>query len=143
MTFLAGFAAFLDYRYWINQNPVPLGPSLVSGILMFFGWFLVAAVVLYLVARYFRKSAPLKKDVFQRFGRLMLNVGVIGLLILFFSYQQAPFLGMRLWFLLLFIYLVVRLSLLIVYVIRDYPQKVAEIVERERRTKYFPKKKRK
>ena len=138
MHFLAGFAAFLDYKYWINLRPVPLGPSLASGFLVFFSWFLVAGIVLWLVSRLFRRADDLKHGIFRRFARLMLNVGVVGLMILFFAYEQAPILSMRLWFLALMVYLLVRLALLIVYIIRDYPQRKAEIAERERFNKYLP-----
>ncbi|MCK4858512.1 MAG: hypothetical protein KAT58_11120 [candidate division Zixibacteria bacterium] len=143
MSFLAGFAAFLDYKYWINTNPVPLGPSLVSGFLVFFCWFLVAASALFVVSRYFRKVDDLKHGIFRRFAHLLFNVGWIGLVILFFAYEQAPILGMRLWFGLLMIYLMARLGMLIIYVIRDYPQRKAAVVERERIKKYLPRTKRK
>jgi uncharacterized membrane protein len=138
MQFLAGFAAFLDYKYWINMHPVPLGPSLVSGFLVFFSWFLAAGFVLWLVARYYRRADNLKYGIFHRFAQLMFNVGVVGLLILFFAYEQAPFLSMRLWFLILMAYLLVRLTLLIVYIIRDYPQRKAALAERERINRYLP-----
>ena len=69
MQFLAGFAAFLDYKYWINTRPVPLGPSLASGFLVFFSWFLGAALVLYMVPRYFRRSDRLKQGIFSRFAK--------------------------------------------------------------------------
>ena len=138
MQFILGFAAFLDYKYWINIRPVPLGPSLVSGFLVFFSWFLVAAFVLWLVARYFRRVDNLKHGIFRRFAGLMFNVGAIGLLILFFAYEQAPILSMRLWFLTLMVYLLVRLALLTVYIIRDYPQRKAALAERERINRYLP-----
>jgi hypothetical protein len=111
--------------------------------LIFFAWFLVAAGVLYAVSRYFKKVDDLKQGIFRRFARLLLNVGVLGMLILFFSYEQAPILGMRLWFLLLFVYLLVRLGFLITYIIRDYPRHKAAVVERERKEKYLPRRKRK
>lgn len=143
MSFLAGFAAFLDYKYWINTRPVPLGPSLVSGFLVFFCWFLVAAFILFMVARYFRKTDDLKHGIFRRFAHLLFNVGWIGLVILFFAYEQAPILSMRLWFGALMIYLLIRLGLLTVYIIRDYPRRKASIAQRERIKKYLPRTKHK
>ncbi|MBN1585364.1 hypothetical protein JW899_03290 [Candidatus Uhrbacteria bacterium] len=138
MPFLAGFAAFLDYRYWINTRPVPLGPSLVSGFLLFFCWFLAAALVLFLLYRLYRKGDGLRAGIFRRFAGILTNVGLIGLLILFFAYEQAPVLGMRLWFLVLVAYFLVRLGQLVVYVIRDYPRRKAIIAERRRIRKYLP-----
>lgn len=138
MDFLRGFAPFLDLRYWFNPRPVPLGPSLVGGILAFFGWFLVVAAILWLIARGLKKEDPLKTGVFLRFHRLLAYTGGIGLLLLLFAYEQLPLLGMRFWVLFLFIFFMGWLIRIIVYIVRDYPRKRAEINERKRLGKYLP-----
>jgi len=138
MDFLRGFAPFLDPRYWLNPRPVPLGPSLVGGILAFFSWFLVVAVVLLLIARGMKKDNPLKAGIFRRFSRLMAYTGTIGLLLLFFAYEQLPLLGMRFWVLLLFFLFIGWLARIVVYIVRDYPRKKTDIDERKRLEKYLP-----
>lgn len=138
MGFLKGFSAFLDYKYWLNPRPVPLGPSLAAGILIFFCWFLLVALILWLIARAFRKSDALKADLFRRFARLFSTTGIVGLLLLFFAYEQAPILGMRFWTLILFIYFFIRLGLNIAYAARDYPGLKANVSERQRFEKWLP-----
>ncbi len=138
MDFLRGFAPFLDYHYWFNPRPVPLGPSLVGGIAAFFGWFLVVALVLLLIARGLKKEEPLRSGIFRKFARLMGYTGGIGLVLLLFAYEQLPLLGMRFWVLFLFILFLVWLIRIIAYVVRDYPRRKAEINERRRLEKYLP-----
>ncbi len=138
MHFLAGYSALLDYRYWINLRPVPLGPSLVDSIVAFFGWFLLAAVVLFFISRYVSKSNKLLEEVVRRFTRIMFLTALIGYLCLFFAYEQIPLLGMRLWFLFLFLLFCVWLVRAIIFAVRDYPQLRHHEAERSRFNKYLP-----
>ncbi|MFH2062703.1 MAG: hypothetical protein ABIJ46_00945 [bacterium] len=139
MNFFAGFAPFLDYRYWLNPSPVPLGPSLVGSMAVFFAWFLIAAVVLYLVARSMRRHDRLKADICRRAGNLMLTVGLLSMLELFFAYEQVPVLGMRLWFLVILVVFIEWLVKLVVFAVRDYPVIRRQEEERARFEKYLPK----
>jgi hypothetical protein len=138
MGFLRGYAPLLDIHYWFNPRPVPLGPSLVGGILAFFGWFLVVAVALWLIARGLRKEDPLRAGVIRRFSGLLGTTGTIGLLLLLCAYEQLPLLGMRFWVLFLFIMFVIWLCRIIAYIVRDYPARRADLVERQRLQKYLP-----
>jgi len=138
MNFLKGFAPLLDYHYWLNMNPVPLGPSLVGGILIFFLWFLVVAAILAVVARGLRRDHALKAGVFRRFASLLFWTGFLGLLDLFCAYEQVPLFGIRFWFLLTFAVFLVWLVRIVLYVARDYPRLRAEINEKKRLAKYLP-----
>ena len=141
MAFLRGYAAFLHYRYWMNPNPVPLGPSLVSGILSFFAWFLIAAIGLRIVSHGLRKKDALRSEMLRRFSRLLSTTGLLGLLFLFFTYEQLPLFGMRVWFFLLFVLFLVWLGRFVAYVAREYPQKRQLLEERRQIEKYLPRKK--
>jgi len=141
MDFLRGFAAFLDHRYWLNPTPVALGPSLVSGIFSFFAWFIVIGVGLAIGAHWVRKTHPRRTGLLRKFARLLTWTGVFGLLCLFFSYEQLPLLGMRLWFLVTVLYFLIRLGYVIWYLVRDYPRERREEEERRRIEKYLPHKK--
>lgn len=138
MASLAGFAPLLDYRYWLNPYPVPLGPSLAAQILMFFMFYVVVGAVLYAVAHAVRKSEPLRADLMRRFAWPIVVTGILGLFFLFFSYEQSPFLGMRFWYVLVFAYLLVRLAIVAVYVVREYPVKRAAVEEQKRLAQYLP-----
>lgn len=141
MGFLRGYAAFLDYRYWLNLHPVPLGPSLVGSILSFFAWFLVASFALRVVARVMKKKDGRKSDLLLRFARPLSTTGVLGLLFLFFSYEQVPLLGMRLWFLITFVLLIVWVGRVVKFAVTEYPALRREDEEKARLRKYMPGKK--
>lgn len=141
MDFLRGYAALLDYRYWLNPNPVPLGPTLVSSILSFFAWFLVVAICLRIASHGIRKKDELRSGMLRRFSRLLFTTGLLGLMFLFFTYEQLPLFGMRFWFLLLFVLFLVWLGRFVAYVAREYPQKRHQLEERRQIEKYLPRKK--
>ena len=140
MGFLRGYSAFLNFHYWLNPNPVPLGPSLVSQILTFFGFFIVAAIALRITAHVLRKKDPLRTDILKRFARLLFWTGALGLLALFVSYEQVPFFQMRLWFLCTLFLFVVWLGRIALFIVRDYPTLRLSIEERLQLEKYLPKK---
>lgn len=138
MEFLAGFKAFLYPMYWLNPRPVPLGPSLIGGIFAFFGWFIIATIALRIVAHVLAKKDPLKADIFARLAQMMQTIGGLGLLFLFFTYEQLPVLGMRLWFLVLFVWFAVWLVRITLHVVRDYPKLRTDQVQRQKFEKYLP-----
>ncbi len=140
MDFLRGYSAFLKYQYWFNPNPVPLGPSLVSQILAFFGFFVVAAIALRVAAHVFRKKDVLRADILKRFARLLAWTGVLGLLALFVAYEQVPFFGMRFWFLPIFALFLIWLGRIAWFVVRDHPLRRRMAEERTQMEKYLPKK---
>lgn len=137
MNFLVGYAPLLDYRYWTNPRPVPLGPSLVGSIFAFFGWFVLAAVALYVASRFVRKNDKLKEEVLRRFSRALGLTALLGYTCLFFSYEQLPVLGMRFWFLLVLVLFVVWLARAINFAVRDYPTMQKVRAERENFEKYL------
>jgi hypothetical protein len=138
MDFLRGFGAFLDIRYWFNPQPVPLGPSLVTDILLFFAWFVAAGVVLRVLAKVLRKSRPYRADVARRLATACAWTGIFGLLSLFFAYEQIPLLGMRLWFLCTILYFLWHLGRIAWYLTREYPEERREEEDRLRILKYLP-----
>ena len=141
MSFLQGFSAFLDYHYWINPHPIPLGSALVGGIFAFFGWFVILGIAAVIVARTtFREDKP-TAEIFRRLGRLFIVTGALGLLLLFLAYEQIPVLGMRMWLVPLAAYFFIKLGFIVVHIVRDYPRERAEIEERRAQERYAPKKK--
>jgi Ca2+/Na+ antiporter len=138
MDFLAGYAAFLDYRYWLNPRPVPLGPSLVGGIFAFFGWILMAGVAFRIAAHVLRKKDKLRSGVCRRLSSLLVTTALLGLLFLFFAYEQLPIFGMRLWFLLLFVLFIAWLARIVAYIVKDYPKERSSLLERLNLEKYLP-----
>ncbi|HTK04032.1 MAG TPA: hypothetical protein VL500_00440 [Candidatus Eisenbacteria bacterium] len=141
MDFLRGYAVFLNYRYWLNLRPVPLGPSLVGAIFSFFAWFIAASLALRLIARAMKKKDPRFADLLKRFARPLSTAGLLGLLCLLFAYEQVPILNLRLWFLLTLLLCVYQIGRAVAFAVREYPALKREDAEKQRLEKYMPKKK--
>lgn len=138
MDFLRGYAALLDYRYWLTLTPVPLGPSLVGGVFAFFSWFLVVGAALYLAGYWLKKRDKLKAGLANGFAYLFWSTGLMGLLLLFFAYEQVPLFSMRLWVLCLLVVFSVRLARLAIRVVKEYPKQRDQLEQKQRFEKYLP-----
>ncbi|HTM69040.1 MAG TPA: hypothetical protein VL426_07145 [Candidatus Binatia bacterium] len=138
---LRGYAPLLDYRYWLNLHPVPLGPSLVGGIFSFFAWFIVASVALWIAARTLKKKDPRLSNLLKRFAGPLLTAGLLGLLCLFCAFEQVPILNIRLWFLLTLVLFAWQTGRAVAFAVQEYPSLRREDAEKHRIEKYLPKKK--
>lgn len=141
MDFLRGYQAFLYPSYWLNPHPVPLGPTLVGGIFVFFGWFFIAGLAFRIVAHLLRKKDHLKAGICRRLAALLITTALLGFVCLFFAYEQLPLFGMRFWVLLVFIMFIIWLVRIVSYIVREYPVERAAIVEKKNLEKYLPGKK--
>lgn len=139
MNTLAGYAAFLDYRYWLNPLPVPLGPSLVGGFVFFLAWFIMAAIALFIAAYVVRKSGDkLKAKVLERFGGALVKTGLLGYVILFFAYEQVPVLGMRIWSLLWLAAFCLWVAGAVGFAVHEYPARRTRLEQLKEMRKYLP-----
>jgi hypothetical protein len=139
---LAGYSAFLDYHYWSNIRPVPLGPSLVGGFVFFLGWFLLAGLALTIAAYVVKKSGDkLKAKVLSHFASAMLNTGLLGYLFLFFAYEQLPVLGMRLWAVLWLALFCLWTAGAVKFATHEYPARRSRLERQRELQKYLPRKK--
>lgn len=135
-------SALLDYRYWLNTNPVPLGSSLVGAIFIFFAWFVIAGVAFAIAAGALKKRSDMLVRTFGRLAWVFIVTGLLGLLLLFFAYEQLPILGMRLWLLPLVAYFFVKLGYIARFIVRDYPRERDRAMERARLDAYMPRRRR-
>ena len=108
-------------------------------IFAFFGWFIIATVILRVVAHGLKERDSLRAEIFLRTASLLATTGFLGFMFLFFSYEQLPFLGMRFWFLFLFLSFTVWLLRIALFVVKDYPVLKSERAEKERVRRYLPK----
>lgn len=78
----------------------------------------------------------------ERAGNLLLTMGLIGLLIYFFTFEHVPILSMRLWLLVWLLSALAWVWSIARYVRVDIPAKRELMAERERLNKWIPKPKR-
>lgn len=116
---------------------------------MFIPWvgmtFLVVFTVMAIVgivAKIYGVKAGLDKFVrraVERAGNLLLTMGLVGLLICFFTFEHVPILSMRLWLLVWLLSALAWVWSIARYVRVDIPAKRELMAERERLNKWIPK----
>lgn len=70
-------------------------------------------------------------------------MGIIGLVLFFFSYERIPFLGMRVWFIVWGLGLVAWIITSVIYACKTVPCLRRQAAAKEEQMKYFPKGKKK
>ncbi len=131
------FQRFLNFKFWFSGRPEALTPKMLWFFLGAFGFCLISALVLRFLIYFFRRDVILVK-IFKKFHRLFLTVGLIGFVILFFTYEQIIFLGSYFWYLILFLGSLVWFILVVVYLIKNIPKEKKELEKRKRFEKYLP-----
>jgi hypothetical protein len=88
---------FLNYKYWLNMRPT----SLAGGAQKYF---IILVVLLFILTIIFSFLKARNKNLYSRLLRKLytffLSNFIIGLFLLFFTYEMVPFLSSRFWFLL-------------------------------------------
>ena len=86
----------LNLNFWINLSPPALLPVFLKTLIVFIS-------VLAVLAFYFMVKGKKKNFLFGRVWRRLqsfcLGNTILGLIILFFTYEQVPLLSARFWFL--------------------------------------------
>lgn len=130
-----------ELAYWINPNP-----GIMSvGTTLFIGSLFVLCLVLKFFGRmiYFQNrknlAKPEKKLLFMT-ESLLLTMGSLGLVWLFFAYQTVPYVSTRFIFLIWVVGFFVWAYIIAQYAFTEFPKAMQSIKERERLEKYLPRK---
>lgn len=92
--------AFLTLSYWFDLSPLPF-PDLVSRILFGgFGALLFFGIAGRIVARHHHAESPKLKKQFRASANAVAWLGVLGLLLFFFGFEQIQFFSARFWYVL-------------------------------------------
>ncbi len=133
-----GFSSFLNLSRLFTLDPAPVGGLLGQIILGFFLVMFVIGIVVHIrasnrdvVERYVRQMA-------SRTAALFITMGILGVLIYFFSFEQVRFFGARFWYLLWLIGLVFWAWQIIRFVKRDVPALKARDDHRAMAARYMP-----
>lgn len=124
----------LTFKYWFSVNP---------GALSSFGFQVLLAIVIFLfllgfLALFLKRKKSLYRGVFNSVYDLAISNFFIGLLFVFFHYENIPFFTARFWLLAwilgLFVWIV-----FIVKKISKIPEKRKNMVLDQEKKKYLPK----
>jgi len=133
-------ATLLSPKYWFDLTPSPLAGLTVKILL---GVFLLvfAAGFFFHFAKKGKRFDRFKTRVWQRLCSCGLTMGGLGLVFLFFSYEQIRLFGARFWYVFWLIGLLVWLISIWHNYYRVAPREKKLEEQRRQREKYLPRKK--
>lgn len=124
----------LTIKYWFSVNPGPLvtlGFQALLALVIFF-------FILGLVVFFFKKKKSLYRGVFNSLYDLAIANFFIGLLFIFFHYENIPFFTARFW-LLIWMAGLLTWIVFIVKKLRLIPERRKELILEQEKKKYLPK----
>ena len=127
----------LDWSYWFHQPFIARGTVMWVYVGIFLGAVLAGLILKILVQHTEEKYL---KNILNSFGSIGLTVGLTGLLWLFFRQERVPFLGWRLWLVLIFGLALWRVIAHLVFIFLRLPKIRAEHANKQIQEKYLPKK---
>ncbi len=130
----------LNFQFWFDRTPAPLEAS--SSRLLFgtFAVMLILGAIIRMVATR-RTEDRYVTATFNRVGQMAVTMGMIGLVLFFFTYQEIPFLGSRFWYLFWGVGLIAWITSIVYYIKKIVPEKKKQEAELLERSKYLPGKK--
>lgn len=123
----------ITWKYWFSLQPEPFLPlawNILNGTIVLF---IVSAVIFAIL-----KMRPgIWRGLYKRLYAFSLTGFIIGLLMLFFNYEQVPFFMARFWLIIWLVIMVVWLFF-ILRDLRSIPQKKKELTDQQELKKYLP-----
>ncbi len=134
---MLNFARLLDLRFWFTLRPSPIGEKTALILLIGFAALVVAAVVLNFLVKTKKQNPPLIK-LFKKISKMLYTMAFLGIVFLFFSYEQIYFLGSHFWFLLWLAGLIVWVVFIVLYAVKKMPKESDDLKKKQRFLKYLP-----
>ncbi len=123
----------LTWQYWFSVNPaqlISLGMIILASLV---GLFVLAAIIFFLLKR----KGSFYRGVFKRLYNFSVANFLIGLIVLFFNYENIPFFAARFWLGLWAIGMLIWLYFILIK-IKEIPAKKQAIAAEQAKKKYLP-----
>lgn len=123
--------------YWLTLQP-PEVSGLIGNIAfgVFVAFFLFGIIGRIVVDR--RGDDRYKKEIGNRISNLLITMGILGVILYFFSFEEVQLFGARFWYPLWIIVTLVWVFFLVRFVHRDVPAKRAREESLRAQGKYLP-----
>ncbi len=130
-------SAFLQPSYWFTLQPPEVGGLLGNILFVIFVAFLVLGIIGRIVVDR-RGDDRYKKEVGGRVSNLLVTMGVLGVILYFFSFEGIRLFGARFWYPLWIIAVCVWGFFLVRFVMREIPSRRKREEALKAQTKYLP-----
>lgn len=121
------------WKYWFTVNPEPLTALAFKVLIAIIVLLLIAAIITAIL----KKRGGLYRGALKRMYNLSAVNFIIGLIILFFNYENVPFFASRMW-LGFWILEIIIWKLFIIKNLRDIPKRKKELEAAKELKKYLP-----
>ena len=121
--------------FWIKLRPGLLSPFVFHGLIVFLVTLLAGFFIFHLLKK--QKNTGLYRKIWLSLKTFCFSNLIIGLFLLFFAFEQLPFLAMRIWFLLWGIGMIAWM-LYIIKQMSKIPNIQKEKAEKDEFQKYIP-----
>ena len=130
-------SAFLQPSYWFTMNPPEVAGLLGTVVFVVFVLFFVLGIVGHLVAE--RKGSDrFVREAGHKISTLLITMGLLGVLLFFFSFEQIRMFGARFWYPLWGIAVIFWSVLIVRYLKRDVPLMRAREASSRAQRQYLP-----
>ena len=129
----------INLNYLFDRYP-DYGFSLPTKIFLIL-YFVISIIIAIKAGKKLNTNPGIMKRTYNSLENWGWTTGVLGLLLFFFREVNAIYLGSRIWMLLLLIFTIIWLILIVKYYKKEIPKKEELKKERERFSKYLPRKK--
>ncbi len=123
--------------YWFTLQPALVGGTEGKIIFSFFVLLFLLGIVARIVSSN-RTDDRHVREVFERGATLLVTMGILGVLLYFFSYEQIRLFGSRFWYLFWLIGILVWSFFLLRFVRSTIPKQRANEALKAEQRKYFP-----
>lgn len=126
----------LSFSYWFDVTPVRMSPAIEIGFFVFFALLIILGSMLRMMRK--NKTDKFEKETLRRLAVASTVYGVLGLLWLFFTFEEISYFGMRFWFLVGMIALLISISTVIRYTKFKVPVMRLQEQSKVEANKYLP-----
>ncbi|MEN9558160.1 MAG: hypothetical protein RL141_529 [Candidatus Parcubacteria bacterium] len=127
----------LTFSYWFSLQPAPFQPGIERALLVLFGIFFAAGIIVWVMQLRGGYDKLMKKAI----GRLATHLGwtgFVGLCLWAMEYERVPLLRMRVLYILWGVWVLVGLWFIVRYVWKEIPVLEAQKRERTAQSKWLP-----
>ena len=129
--------SFFRPMYWLTMNPPQVGGLLGNVVFLVFVLCVVLGIIGHIVTDRHKKDRYVRQ-IGKRISTLLVTMGILGVLLYFFSFEGIRLFGARFWYPVWMIITAVWVLLIIRFVKKDIPQAQQQTQARKAVTKYLP-----
>ncbi len=138
LTLPAAMSNIFSLDFWFRLHPISLSPTFSRAFFVLFALFIIFGSIATMVARK-RKEDMFLMRIYRKIAAMLTTMGWVGMMILFFSYEELYLLGARFWFLIWGLGVLAWIGSIVYYAKVHVPREREQYQSKVSANKYLPK----